>query len=157
MAKRQKPGKYKKGKKKAVEVKTYEYNDYIEEIKNLKKYAESVDYLRLFNDSINDESGESSVWKFKSNLQTFIKKHILLKDIFGKEAFTYFQHYFSKMAGKEEFLKTCQDIVEKINTQNIGGLYDQLLIYNVKPLSKEDSDKFFDKLLKRCVILIENN
>jgi len=157
MTKRHKPGKYKK--KKTEPVKVYTYQEYIEAIKALKKFSDSIDYLKLYYDSIIKEGEDDTLsnWKFKSNLQTFLKKHILIKDIYGKDAFSHFQYYLEKMSGKETFLKTCQDIIEKIQNKNTAGILEDLLIYNVKPMTIEESERFFDKLLKRCVILIENN
>lgn len=153
MAKRNKPGKYHKKKKPVVEEKVYEYKDYIAEIKNLKKYTESIDYLSLFAQSLEDDTIQ---WKFKSNLQTFIKKHILIKDIFGSKPFQHFQYYFEKMAGNKEFLKSCEDIIEKINKGEGSKLPQELLIYKIKPL-EDDLEAFIEKLKKRCIILIENN
>ena len=54
------------------------YKDYVNAIKSSKKYEESVNYLSLFASSL--EEGEDTSWKFKSNLNTFIKKHILIKE-----------------------------------------------------------------------------
>jgi hypothetical protein len=135
--------------------KVYSYKDYIEKIKSLKKYQESIDYLKMFYES---SSSDTKVdWKFKSNLQTFIKKHILIKDLFNKENFTYFQHYFIKMAGKEQFIEICQEIIKKIHNNEFSLLNSQIFIHQLEELEEEEKNNFWNKILKRCSILIENN
>lgn len=134
-------------------LKAVSYKDYIEQIKESKKYTESLEYLKLFSENLEDKS---VVWKFKSNLQKFIKKHILLKELFGSESFKSFQHYFFKMVGKEEFLKVCEEIIRKINENDKKIVYD-ILTKQIEPLEEEEYEKLAEKIKKRCIILVENN
>lgn len=128
-------------------------HEYVETIKASKKYTESLEYLKLFVLNMEDKS---IPWKFKSNLQTFIKKYILFKDIFGSKAFSDFQYYFQKMANKEAFVTTCEEIIRKINDNDRKLVYD-LLAYKIKPLEEEEYNNIMEKIKKRCIILVENS
>lgn len=127
--------------------------EYIEIIKASKKYTESLEYLKLF---VLNQEDKSIPWKFKSNLQTFIKRFILFKDIFDSKAFSDFQHYFFKMANKDVFVKSCEDIIRKINDNDRRLVYD-LLAYKIKPLEEDEYNKIMEKIKKRCIILVENS
>ena len=168
--------------------KDIDYKDYINGVKSSKKYIESVNYLSLFASSFDDDSNNNdnnnnnnntsssnSNWKYKSNLNTFIKKHILLKDIFNSTSFKHFQLYVTNMAGKDNLIKVCEDIINKINeaeefnkkeiNEDNSTLYKvyssilkSLLVLEIKPFENNEClIKIIDKLKKRCIILIENN
>lgn len=128
-------------------------NEYFEKIKESKKYIESLDYLKSF---VESQEEDFSSWKFKSNIQTFIKKHILIKNIYDSKAFSDFQIYVYKMAKKEEFIEICKEIINKINNEDKKIVYD-ILTQPIKPLEEEDYNKLADKILKRCIILVENS
>ncbi len=134
-------------------LKAVSFKEYIEQIKESKKYTESLEYLKIFGESLEDKS---VIWKFKSNLQKFIKKHILIKELFGSESFKSFQHYFFKMVGKEEFLKVCEEVIRKINENDKKIVYD-ILTKQIEPLEEEEYEKLAEKIKKRCIILVENN
>ena len=154
-SKKAKNRKFAKGKEIKTETKVLDlpYSDYVDKIKESKKYLESIEYLKNFHTSLEDKS---VVWKFKSNLQTFIKKYILIKDIFNSKSFSDFQFYFAKMAGKEQFIKTCEEIVRKITDDDRKIVYD-VLAFKIKPLDEDEYDKLAEKIKKRCVILIETS
>lgn len=134
-------------------LKAISYKEYILQLKESKKYSESLEYLKIFSENLEDDS---VIWKFKSNLQKFIKKHILLKDLFGSESFKSFQQYFFKMVGKEEFLKVCEEVVRKINENDKKIVYD-ILTKKIEPLEEEEYEKLAEKIKNRCIILVENN
>ena len=140
-----------KNQKKVLE--DIEYLTFLENVKSSNKYNESIDYLDLFY-----ESKENNVegWKFKSNLQTFIKKYILIKDIFGSKAFTNFQLYFTNMSGKKDFITVCEEIIRRINEGDKKVVYE-VISTKINALDEEDYDKLSEKIKKRCVILVENN